>query len=115
MARSFDTGQYGCGPSPEDAIHHLCRVLEDYFDLLRRLFRGETVSYDGPAGRYEGMRTVDPCPGKPPELWATSMGGPVATRLAARIADEVAAQCTTPDAKEGMSAFLEKRKAGWTV
>jgi len=36
-------------------------------------------------------------------------------KIAARIADEVAAQCTTPDAKEGMSAFLEKRKAGWTV
>lgn len=36
-------------------------------------------------------------------------------KIAARIAHEVAAQCTTPDAKEGMSAFLEKRKAGWTV
>jgi 2-oxoisovalerate dehydrogenase E1 component beta subunit len=34
--------------------------------------------------------------------------------IAARIADEVAVQCTTPDAAEGMSAFLEKRKAGWT-
>ena len=28
--------------------------------------------------------------------------------------DEVAAQCTTPDAGEGMSAFLQKRKAAWT-
>lgn len=61
----------------------------DYFDILRRLFRGETVSYDGPAGRYDGLRTVDPCPGRPPELWATSMGGPVASKLAARIADGV--------------------------
>ena len=59
----------------------------DYFDILRRLFRGETVSYHGPAGRYEALCTVDPCPGKPPELWATSMGGPLATKLAARIAD----------------------------
>jgi 5,10-methylenetetrahydromethanopterin reductase len=63
------------------------KAYEDYFDILRRLFRGETVSYDGPAGRYEAISTVDPCPGKPPELWATSMGGPVATKLAARIAD----------------------------
>jgi methylglutaconyl-CoA hydratase len=35
-------------------------------------------------------------------------------KIAARIADEVAAQCTTPDAGEGMSAFLQKRKAAWT-
>ena len=33
---------------------------------------------------------------------------------AARIADEVAGQCTTADAREGMSAFLQKRKAAWT-
>lgn len=63
------------------------QAYEDYFDILRRLFRGETVTYDGPAGRYEALCTVDPCPGKPPELWATSMGGPKATKLAARIAD----------------------------
>ncbi|MHB8694510.1 MAG: TIGR03857 family LLM class F420-dependent oxidoreductase [Solirubrobacteraceae bacterium] len=63
------------------------QAFADYFDILRRLFRGETVSYDGPAGRYDALQTVDPCPGKPPELWATSMGGPVATKLAARIAD----------------------------
>jgi probable F420-dependent oxidoreductase len=63
------------------------QAYEDYFDILRRLFRGETVSYHGPAGRYEALCTVDPCPGKPPELWATSMGGPLATKLAARIAD----------------------------
>ena len=63
------------------------QAFEDYFDILRRLFRGETVSYDGPAGHYEAISTVDACPGKPPQLWATSMGGPVATKLAARIAD----------------------------
>jgi probable F420-dependent oxidoreductase len=63
------------------------QAFEDYFDILRRLFRGETVSYDGPAGRYEALCTVDRCPGKPPELWATSMGGQQATKLAARIAD----------------------------
>jgi 5,10-methylenetetrahydromethanopterin reductase len=63
------------------------QAYQDYFGMLRKLFRGETVDYDGPAGRYEAIRTVDTCPGRPPELWATSMGGPVATKLAARIAD----------------------------
>jgi alkanesulfonate monooxygenase SsuD/methylene tetrahydromethanopterin reductase-like flavin-dependent oxidoreductase (luciferase family) len=65
------------------------QAYEDYFAMLRALFRGETVSYDGPAGRYEALRTVDPCPGEPPELWATTMGGPVASKLAAKIADGV--------------------------
>jgi hypothetical protein len=34
VANSYDTGQYGYGPSPDDAIMHLCSVLEDYYDLL---------------------------------------------------------------------------------
>lgn len=64
-------------------------AYEDYFAILRRLFAGDTVTYSGPAGNYDGMQTVDPCPGKPPELWATTMGGPIASRLAARIADGI--------------------------
>jgi 5,10-methylenetetrahydromethanopterin reductase len=62
-------------------------AFADYFDIVRRLLRGETVSYDGPAGHYEALRTVDPCPGEPPELWATTMGGPIANRVAAQAAD----------------------------
>lgn len=34
VANSFDTGQYGQGYSPDDAIQHLCSVLEDYYELL---------------------------------------------------------------------------------
>ncbi|MFY9822308.1 MAG: hypothetical protein WAM82_13075 [Thermoanaerobaculia bacterium] len=34
VANSYDTGQYGYGFSPDDAIQHLCSVLEDYYDLL---------------------------------------------------------------------------------
>lgn len=34
VATSYDTGQYGYGFSPDDAIQHLCSVLEDYYDLL---------------------------------------------------------------------------------
>ena len=29
------------------------QLVEDYVDLLRRLWRGEVVTYDGPAGRFE--------------------------------------------------------------
>lgn len=34
IANSYDTGQYGYGYSPDDAIGHLCCVLEEYYDLL---------------------------------------------------------------------------------
>ncbi|HWM94431.1 MAG TPA: hypothetical protein VN493_26995 [Thermoanaerobaculia bacterium] len=34
VATSFDTGQYGHGYSPDNAIQHLCSVLEDYYELL---------------------------------------------------------------------------------
>lgn len=34
VARSYDTGQYGHGICEEDAIDHLCSVLEGYFELL---------------------------------------------------------------------------------
>jgi hypothetical protein len=34
VANSYDTGQYGHGYSPDMAIHELCSVVEDYYDLL---------------------------------------------------------------------------------
>jgi hypothetical protein len=35
VASSYDTDQYGYGPTAELAIQHLCAVLEDYYDLLQ--------------------------------------------------------------------------------
>ncbi|HKI05876.1 MAG TPA: hypothetical protein VKK31_28100 [Thermoanaerobaculia bacterium] len=34
VASSYDTDQYGYGPTAELAIEHLCAVLEDYYELL---------------------------------------------------------------------------------
>lgn len=34
VATSYDTGQYGHGYSPDDALQDLCSVIEDYYDLL---------------------------------------------------------------------------------
>ena len=62
-------------------------AFADYFDIVRRLLRGETVDYDGPAGAFAGLRTVDPCPGEPPALYATTLGGPRANRVAAQAGD----------------------------
>lgn len=35
IARSYDTGQYGVGVSADQAIDHLCSVLEDYYEILQ--------------------------------------------------------------------------------
>jgi len=61
----------------------------DYVEILRRLWRGETVTYDGPAGRYEALKTIDPLDGPPPEIWSGIMGGPKAARVAAAVSDGV--------------------------
>lgn len=34
VATSYDTAQYGVGICPEDALEHLCAVVEDYYELL---------------------------------------------------------------------------------
>jgi 5,10-methylenetetrahydromethanopterin reductase len=63
--------------------------LCDYAQLLRRLWRGETIDYDGPAGRYAGLRLGDTCEGPAPELWYGMYGGPRAAEAAARTFDGV--------------------------
>ncbi len=63
--------------------------LTDYADILRRLWRGETVTYDGPAGRFDGIALRDTYDGPPPQIWSCILGGPVASRVAARAFDGV--------------------------
>jgi probable F420-dependent oxidoreductase len=61
----------------------------DYVTILRRLWRGETVSYDGPAGRFDALKTIDPLEGEPPEIWTGILGGPRAAKVAAAVSDGV--------------------------
>lgn len=69
-------------------IHNL-KAFADYIEIVRSLLAGETVSYDGPAGYYEGLSVVDlPENGVPP-IWYVTEGGPKACRLAAEHADGV--------------------------
>lgn len=63
------------------------RALEDYVGILRRLWRGETVDYDGPAGSFGGLRMDDRHDGPDPEIWLGSFGNPRAARTAAACAD----------------------------
>jgi probable F420-dependent oxidoreductase len=63
--------------------------LTDYVRILRRLWAGETVQYDGPAGRFDGMRLVDRWGGPAPPVYFGTAGGPRAARAAAEAFDGV--------------------------
>ncbi|HEY1967356.1 MAG TPA: TIGR03857 family LLM class F420-dependent oxidoreductase [Pseudonocardia sp.] len=63
--------------------------LADYVRILRRLWAGETVRYDGPAGRFDGMRLVDRWGGPAPQVYFGTAGGPQAARITAQVFDGV--------------------------
>ncbi|MDQ1497210.1 MAG: hypothetical protein QOD57_2333 [Actinomycetota bacterium] len=64
-------------------------AIADYVDILRRLWRGETVSYDGPAGSYPNMKMADLPQVPPPPVVYGAFGGPQAMELVARHFDGV--------------------------
>jgi len=64
-------------------------AIGDYVGILRRLWRGETVRYDGPAGSYPAMRLADPPQAAPPPIVYGAFGGPKAMELVARHFDGV--------------------------
>lgn len=64
-------------------------AIADYVDILRRLWQGETVSYDGCAGSYPDMKMADPPQAPPPPIVYGAFGGPKAMELVARHFDGV--------------------------
>lgn len=64
-------------------------AIVDYVDIIRRLWRGETVSYEGPAGSYERLAMGDRHDGPDPQIWFGTFGLPKAARAAARAFDGV--------------------------
>ena len=59
------------------------RALQDYVDLYRRLWRGETIDYDGPAGTFRGLHMADTYDGPAAEVYAVHFGGPKASKMSA--------------------------------
>jgi probable F420-dependent oxidoreductase len=64
-------------------------AFADYVDIVRRLWRGDKVSYDGPAGKYAGLALGDLPQGPPPPIWYGSFGLPLGAKAAARSFDGV--------------------------
>lgn len=48
--------------------------IVDYVRILRRLWAGETVTSDGPAGRYEAIKLGDVYAGPAPQVWFGTFG-----------------------------------------
>jgi len=63
--------------------------LCDYVGIVRRLWAGETVSYDGPAGRHEGIKLGDVYEGEQPAVWYGTFALPKAAEAVARSFDSV--------------------------
>jgi probable F420-dependent oxidoreductase len=81
MAEEFEAFGYRYGPVGERFT-----ILEETFDVLKRLFSGESVTYDGPNVTLREA-VLRPAPDRPPPLWVGGKGGPRLLRLAARLAD----------------------------
>jgi probable F420-dependent oxidoreductase len=81
--------------------------LADYASIIRRLWRGEVVDYDGPAGHFEKIALRDSYHGPPPQIWTCILGGPVAARVAARAFDGVIlTPYLTPEAVERTVGYI---------
>lgn len=78
------------------------RALIDYVDIIRRLWRGETVNYDGPAGKYADMDMQDVYEGPAPQIWYGCFGLTKAAQTAASAFDAVFLHpMFTPEATHG--------------
>jgi probable F420-dependent oxidoreductase len=80
-------------------------LMEDALPVLRRLWAGETVSHDGPAGTFSDV-SVSPRPAQEPfDVW---LGGnlPAALDRCGRLADGwIPAFCTPEDAASGKAVI----------
>jgi len=81
--------------------------LVDYVDILRRLWRGEHVTYDGPAGHHSAIKLGDVYEGPAPQVWYGTFGLPKAAAAVARAFDGVLfPPVFTPEATAGSVARI---------
>ncbi len=81
MREEFDAFGYRFG-----TVGERFEALEESLDVIRRLFGGDPVTYDGPTVTLRDA-VLAPAPERGPALWVGGKGGPRLLRLAARLAD----------------------------
>jgi probable F420-dependent oxidoreductase len=64
-------------------------ALIDYVSIVRRLWNGEVVSYQGPAGAYPRLALLDLHEGPHPQIWFGTFGLSKAAEAAAKCMDGV--------------------------
>jgi 5,10-methylenetetrahydromethanopterin reductase len=57
--------------------------IVDLARMMKSLWAGEVVNYNGPAGRFEGLSMADPLDGPAPKITFFHMGGKKASQVAA--------------------------------
>jgi 5,10-methylenetetrahydromethanopterin reductase len=65
------------------------RQMADYIKIVRALWRGETVHYDGPVGRFEALAFAETYDGPDPEIWFAGIGQPKGAQLVAECCDGI--------------------------
>lgn len=81
MREEFDAFGYRFGTAGERF-----EALEESLDVIRRLFGGDPVTYDGPTVSLREA-VLAPAPQRGPALWVGGKGGPRLLQMAARLAD----------------------------
>lgn len=76
--------------------------IVDYVKIMRRLWDGEVVTYDGPAGTYRGIKLGDVYEGPAPKVYYGTFGMPKAAAAVANAFDGVILPpMMTPEASAG--------------
>ena len=81
-------GDKGSFRGSEIKVSSYARTAE-YIDIVRLLWAGESVTYDGPAGRFDELRLSETYHGDPPPIWLAGYAFPRGAQLIAEKADGV--------------------------
>jgi len=65
------------------------RQMDDYVDIMRQLWAGKHVDYDGPVGTFEDMSFAEAYHGNPPPVWFGGFCHPRGARFVAEKCDGV--------------------------
>lgn len=64
-------------------------VMRDYIDIVRRLWNGEKVTYDGPVGTFTEMSFAETYHGANPPIWFAGFAQPKGAKLISESCDGV--------------------------